>query len=65
MTATELYLVMASSGEYSDRVEWPVAVYAERIAAERHVLAASTRWKEIEAARIAKRGDGWFAIEGR
>ena len=43
-----MYLVMASNGEYSDRMEWPVAVYRAEADAKRHALAAGAFAREWE-----------------
>lgn len=39
-SARTLYLVVGSTGEYSDRVEWFVAAYADQAKAETHALLA-------------------------
>jgi hypothetical protein len=33
----EMYVVMGTTGEYSDRTEWPIAVYAYEALAKQHV----------------------------
>lgn len=38
-----IYVVRGSSGEYSDRNEWPVAAYLDEPSAEKHVAMASDR----------------------
>ena len=40
------YTVMASTGEYSDRNEWTVAVYLNKDEAERHVELAQAHARE-------------------
>lgn len=46
---SEVYAVRASHGEYSDRDEWIVAVYADHEKARSHVLRA-TEWIRAENA---------------
>lgn len=45
-----LYVVMGTTGEYSDRDEWPVAAYEEKELAELHVTLAEKRANELAAA---------------
>jgi hypothetical protein len=45
----KLYLVQATCGEYSDRCEWPVAVYADEAAAQTHVQLATEFGKVLWA----------------
>lgn len=49
----KIYVVMGTSGEYSDRDEWPVKAYIDEEKAKTHVVKASERAREIE---IAGRG---------
>lgn len=48
-----MYIVMGGTGEYSDRVEWPVAAYVNRADAEAAVLRldAAARLIDIEYER--------------
>ena len=41
-----MFLITGMTGEYSDRNEWPVAVYSDRAQAETHVLLASAWLRE-------------------
>jgi hypothetical protein len=43
---TKVYIVMASQGEYSDRVEWPIAGYWDAARAEARVSEESTKQRE-------------------
>ena len=43
--ASNIYVVVGTTGEYSDRIEWPVIAYHSEVEAEEHVKAAS-RWLE-------------------
>jgi hypothetical protein len=45
-----VYVVMGTSGEYSDRDEWPVAAYASKAEAEAHVRGAAAWARAYEAA---------------
>ncbi len=47
MTQT-LYVVMGTTGEYSDRSEWPVRAFIDETAAETLAVLATARAKEIE-----------------
>lgn len=47
----KLYIVMGTTGEYSDRIEWPVAAYEDTEEAEKHVDAATRRSKELMGQR--------------
>lgn len=53
------YLLWASQGEYSDRREWPCAIYGEQDAAQADVLRGSALWREITG------GHGWVAYDDR
>lgn len=39
--STPIYVVIGTTGEYSDRKEWPVAWYATEVEAEKHSMDAS------------------------
>lgn len=43
----KVYVVFGSTGEYSDRSEWPVAVYPVKREAEAHVALADKRAREL------------------
>ena len=43
-----IYVVMGSTGEYSDRTEWSVCYYTNEESAKEHVKAATRRAKEIK-----------------
>lgn len=45
----QVFVIMATSGEYSDRREWTVCAYTDREAAKAHVEAAERRDREIRA----------------
>lgn len=47
----KLFIVMGTTGEYSDRTEWPVVAYEDEEEAEKHVDAATRRAKELEVGR--------------
>lgn len=47
----DLWVVSGETGEYSDHVEWIVAVYLDQDMAERHKAAAQARANEIVAYR--------------
>lgn len=49
--AQRVYLVMGSTGEYSDRTEWCVAVYTNREQAELHAKLAYEHLKQFCEAR--------------
>lgn len=47
----KIYIVMGTTGEYSDRSEWPVkAFYCEKVAQDL-VVAATRKAKELEVIR--------------
>ncbi len=52
----KIYVVSGSTGEYSDRSEWPVKAFASKEKAEELVAAATARAKQIEATRPSKYG---------
>jgi len=47
----KIYTVMGTTGEYSDRCEWPVVSYTNENLAKEHVIKAEKRAKEWEATR--------------
>lgn len=51
-----MYLVIGTTGEYSDRSEWPVAVYWEQGKAAEHAARAKARVAEIVASPEWKAG---------
>lgn len=46
-----IYVVMGTTGEYSDRTEWPVVAYTNESDARRHVELAGNEAKTIFATR--------------
>ena len=42
----DIYVVMATEGEYSDRSEWPVAYYFREVDAQSHVHLCNSRLRE-------------------
>jgi hypothetical protein len=46
-----VYVVMGTTGEYSDRNEWAVMAYLDEAAAQEHVVNADRRAKELFATR--------------
>lgn len=44
---TRIFVVMGTTGEYSDRTEWPVLAFTDKTAAEKLVVQASRRAAEI------------------
>lgn len=46
----EIYVVVGTTGEYSDRTEWMVCAYRDEQLAKDHVVAA-TAWADAEKAR--------------
>lgn len=48
-----IWVVMGTTGEYSDRSEWPVKAFRDERQAERFAMAAKIRASEIEATRKA------------
>jgi hypothetical protein len=55
--AKQIYVVMGTTGEYSDRIEWPVHAYFDKEQAEEHVVRADRRAKEAQAVY-----DSWYAV---
>lgn len=53
MVNNTIYIITGSTGEYSDRIEWPVAAYTYKDTAKQKVVElnalAREVWKEIEA----------------
>lgn len=46
---SKIYIVFGTAGEYSDRYEWPIIAYRERKDAEKHVINATERARELYA----------------
>jgi len=58
----KVYVVFGTTGEYSDRCEWPVVGYLDEGLAKAHVLLATSRAKEWETSRKSDFSDapkGW------
>lgn len=55
----KIWIVMGTTGEYSDRREWPVLAYLDRARAEERVRLASQRASEI----LVLSGEDWEARE--
>jgi hypothetical protein len=55
---SDIWVVMGTTGEYSDRSEWPVKAFRDQEVAERFALAAKVRADEIEATRDALQASG-------
>jgi hypothetical protein len=49
-----VYVVIGSTGEYSDRDEWPVCAYLDEDLAKAHVVRAGERAAEIHATRPSR-----------
>jgi hypothetical protein len=47
----KIWVVRGTTGEYSDRSEWPVCAYKDEQKAKDHAEMATKRAKEIEATR--------------
>ena len=43
MMAEKIYVVMGTTGEYSDRTEWTIAAYSDEEEAKKHVELATER----------------------
>lgn len=54
-----VYLVHASCGEYSGRMEWIVAAYLDEAFAKRHVELATTENKRIRAFLDSPQGEDY------
>lgn len=54
-----IFVVMGSTGEYSDRNEWSVAAFLDEAQAEERVRLASERAREIEQNRSGPRHSKW------
>lgn len=50
----QVHIVMGSTGEYSDRSEWPVVAYTDLAMAEQHVKFASRYADAVFAARESR-----------
>jgi osmotically-inducible protein OsmY len=48
---SKIYVVMGSTGEYSDRSEWPVVAFRDEEEARKRVENATRRAKELEATK--------------
>lgn len=59
VTEGKAWLVTGRSGDYSDRKEWPVAVYLDADDATAHANAAALRGNEVAAWRCSKCDDLW------
>jgi hypothetical protein len=44
---TKMFLVMGTTGAYSDRSEWPVAIVETRESAEKYVKAVTAQYQSI------------------
>jgi len=44
----KIYIVMGSTGAYSDRTDWAVVAYESKELAEQHVINAQTEAKKIQ-----------------
>jgi hypothetical protein len=57
----KLWVVVGSTGEYSDRVEWPVMAYCQKADAEAHRKAASEEAFRLGASNDCKKVicDAW------
>ena len=51
----KIHVVMGTTGEYSDRIEWPVAAYADEAMARAHVVVASAEARKLYK---ASQGEG-------
>ena len=47
----KVYVVMGSTGEYSDRSEWPVVAFMDEEKAKQRVIDAERKAKELEVTR--------------
>ena len=57
-----VYTVIGTTGEYSDRNEWPVISYLDEERAKDHVVRATekaTEWKVIRKETYADPPEGW------
>lgn len=52
-----IYVVMGTTGEYSDRDEWPVAAYRDGALAAEHVVRAEQCARAAQADKSVKPGD--------
>jgi len=46
-----IYVVMGTTGEYSDKSDWPVIAYTDELKAQQHVINATRKANEWEAIR--------------
>ncbi len=58
-SSKKIYVVMGSTGEYSDQTEWPVCAYMDEKKAEERVLEASAISRMIFQWECAECGNGW------
>jgi hypothetical protein len=47
----DIFVVIGTTGEYSNRIEWPVMVYLDEAKAQEHVVNANHRAKELFSTR--------------
>jgi hypothetical protein len=60
---TTIFVVMGTTGEYSDRTEWPVAAYADRVMADKHADQAMLWFKREMELRTDAGLDSYEARE--
>ena len=48
---SKVFIVMGTTGEYSDRSDWPVVAYTDGLKAQQHVEDATKAAKAIEVTR--------------
>ena len=58
MAKKTIYVVMGTTGEYSDRTEWPIAAYSDKAMAQEHVTKA-TEMSRAVAAAVQQLKDDW------
>ena len=56
----KIFVVIGSTGEYSDHQEWLVVAFSDKVVAERFVLTVSARAREL----LAKYGRGYNIPKG-
>lgn len=54
-----VYIVFGTTGEYSDRSEWPVKAYLDEVRAQEHVEAASADAREFMATSHGEHYSVW------
>lgn len=52
--SVKIFLVMGSTGEYSDRYEWPVGAYLNEAAAREHADLAAFEAKRLHKSKQSK-----------